>query len=67
MSGNLSLGLTRFSDLLKLWVHRIFPSWTDTPYVGYASGVDVSGPIKKSLGISHRNLHRNVFLQSICY
>lgn len=46
--GNLSLGLTQFSDLLKLLVHGIFASWTATSYVGYASGADMSGPIKKS-------------------
>ena len=45
---NLNFGLTSFSDLLKLLVCSIFVSWTDTSYVGYTSGTDMSGPVKKS-------------------
>lgn len=44
----MNFGLTGFSHLLKLLGCGIFASWTDTSYVGYISGIDMAGPIKKS-------------------
>lgn len=54
-NGNLSLGLTGLSDLLKLLVRGGFVSWTDTPYVGYHQNKEILFPTGIPIGMCSSN------------